>query len=235
MSTETPFHRIKIRTAAVVFNGDDIALIRRVKDGVEQYTLPGGNVEPGEPLPDALARELQEELGLDVARADTPLRFTWLMDAMVSRPGSTPPRKLHMVFRLHINDRVRESLHQVEHDDTAGAGDLVWVRYQDTKDMALFPPVPVAGLAADQHADAALLPGLDDSNSDLLVPRVCRPDAPSVGWSPQKLSQSPFPRAKPTCIDAPAGWLYDGVLRSRFRTPLLGANHDGTGARAIGV
>ncbi|MFD9034430.1 hypothetical protein ACFVZW_25300 [Streptomyces sp. NPDC059567] len=88
------------------------------------------------------------------------------MDAMVSRPGSTPPRKLHMIFRIHINDRVRASLHQVEHDDTAGTGELVWVRYQDTKDIALFPPVSIADLAApevDQHADTALLPGLDDS------------------------------------------------------------------------
>ncbi|MEV6332226.1 NUDIX hydrolase [Streptomyces sp. NPDC051909] len=167
MNAEAPFHRIKIRVAALISNGDEIALIKRVKNGTEQYTVPGGNVDPGEPLPTALARELKEELNLDIEQADTAPRFTWLLDAMVSRPGSTPPRKLHMVFRLSISDHVRAALNPTEHDDTAGAGELVWIRWQETKGMALFPPVPVADLAApdtDFDAGAALLPGLDDSN-----------------------------------------------------------------------
>ncbi|MGW6569695.1 NUDIX domain-containing protein [Streptomyces sp. NPDC054975] len=167
MNAEPPFHRIKIRVAALIFNGDEVALIKRVKNGTEQYTVPGGNVDPGEPVPAALARELREELDLDVERADAAPRFTWLIDAMVSRPGSTPPRKLHMVFRLSISDAVREALSPVEYDDTAGAGELFWIRWQETKDKALFPPLPVADLAAPAvglDAGAALLPGLDDSN-----------------------------------------------------------------------
>lgn len=130
--------------------------------------MPGGNVDPGEPIPTALARELREELNLDVDQADAaPPRFTWLLDAMVSRPGSTPPRKLHLVFRLSISDHVRQALSPTEHDDTAGAGELVWIRWQEAKDKALFPPVPVADLttpAAGLDAGAALLPGLNDSN-----------------------------------------------------------------------
>ncbi|MFB6836203.1 NUDIX domain-containing protein [Streptomyces sp. NPDC056361] len=167
MNAEAPFHRIKIRVAALIFNGDEIALIKRVKNGTEQYTVPGGNVDPGEPLPAALARELKEELNLDVDQADAAPRFTWLLDAMVSRPGSTPPRKLHMVFRLSISDHVRGTLSATEHDDTAGVGELVWIRRQETKDLALFPPVPVADLttpAVDLDAGAALLPELNDSN-----------------------------------------------------------------------
>ncbi|MGW6569258.1 NUDIX hydrolase [Streptomyces sp. NPDC054975] len=167
MNAEAPFHRIKIRVAALIFNGDEIALIKRVKNGTEQYTVPGGNVDPGEPIPAALARELREELDLHVHQADTAPRFTWLIDAMVSRPGTTPPRKLHMVFRLSIGDTVRETLSPMEHDDTAGAGELVWIRWQDTKDLALFPPLPLTDLegpAAELDAGAALLPALDDSN-----------------------------------------------------------------------
>ncbi|MFC8765965.1 NUDIX domain-containing protein [Streptomyces sp. NPDC057193] len=167
MNAEAPFHRIKIRVAALIFSGDEIALIKRVKNGTEQYTVPGGNVDPGEPISTALARELKEELNLDVDQADAAPRFTWLLDAMVSRPGSTPPRKLHMVFRLSISDHVRETLSPMEYDDTAGAGELVWIRWQEAKDKAIFPPVPVADLttpAADLDAGTALLPGLTDSN-----------------------------------------------------------------------
>ncbi|MFF0428507.1 NUDIX hydrolase [Streptomyces sp. NPDC004520] len=167
MHDETPFHRIKIRVAALIDNGDEVALIKRSKNGTEQYTVPGGNVDPGEPIPAALARELKEELNLDIEQADAAPRFTWLIDAMVSRPGDTPPRKLHLVFRLTISDHVRATLNPTEHDDTAGAGELVWLRRQETHDITLFPPVPLADLATpatDLEAAAALLPALDDSN-----------------------------------------------------------------------
>ncbi|MDI3405587.1 NUDIX domain-containing protein [Streptomyces cavernicola] len=118
MSSAEPFTRIKIRVAAALFNGDEAALIHRTKDGQDQYTLPGGNVEPREPVHRALARELDEELGLGLADAGSVPQLTWIQDAMVTRPGSTPPRKLHLVFRVHIDDSTRARLRTVEHDDT---------------------------------------------------------------------------------------------------------------------
>jgi 8-oxo-dGTP diphosphatase len=54
--------------AAVVRRGDAILVTRRPdrpgKPG--QWEFPGGKVEPGEPEPAALAREIQEELGCGV-------------------------------------------------------------------------------------------------------------------------------------------------------------------------
>ncbi|MEU8034672.1 NUDIX hydrolase [Streptomyces sp. NPDC049099] len=167
MTSAEPFTRIKIRVAAALFNGEKIALIHRTKNGREQYTLPGGNVEPGEPIHQALSRELDEELGLDLADASGVPQLTWIQDAMITRPGSTPPRKLHLVFRVHIDDLTRAHLRTVEHDDTAGAGHLTWIPYRDTADKALFPPVPLAELAtpaAPLDAARALLPSLDDTN-----------------------------------------------------------------------
>ncbi|ALO13614.1 Putative NTP pyrophosphohydrolase [Streptomyces venezuelae] len=167
MTSAEPFTRIKIRVAAALFNGEEIALIHRIKDGQDQYTLPGGNVEPGEPIHQALARELDEELGLDLTDAGSVPHLTWIQDAMVARPGSTPPRKLHLVFRVHIDNSTRARLRTVEHDDTAGAGYLTWSHYKDTADKALFPPVPLVELVtptAPLDAALALLPTLDDTN-----------------------------------------------------------------------
>lgn len=85
----------------------------------------------------------------------------------MTRPGSTPPRKLHFVFRVHIPNATRAHLRTVEHDDTAGAGQLTWSHYKDTAGKALFPPVPVAELAAPAEpldAARAFLPPLDDTN-----------------------------------------------------------------------
>lgn len=167
MTSAEPFTRIKIRVAAALFNGDEIALICRTKNGQDQYPLPGGNVEPGEPVHQALARELDEELGLDLAETSSVPQLTWIQDAMVTRPGSIPPRKLHLVFRVHIDNTTRARLRTIEHDDTAGAGHLTWHHYKDTADKALFPPVPLTELVtptAPLDAARALLPTMDDSN-----------------------------------------------------------------------
>ncbi|MEU1202685.1 NUDIX hydrolase [Streptomyces sp. NPDC005813] len=168
MTDNPPFSRIKIRVAAALFHGDEVALIHRVKNGQDQYTLPGGNVESGEGIPDALARELDEELGLVLTQLHATPQLTWIQDAMLTRPGTTPsPRKLHLVFRLHIVDSTRASLRTIEHDDTAGAGNLIWLHYKETADRALFPPVPLAELPCPEApltaTQAWALP-LDDGN-----------------------------------------------------------------------
>lgn len=61
--------RVSVR--AVIFDGDSIITMFRSKkkeDGTrkEYYVIPGGGVEEGESLEEALIREIKEELGIDV-------------------------------------------------------------------------------------------------------------------------------------------------------------------------
>lgn len=62
--------------AAVVRRGDTLLVTRRPdrpgKPG--QWEFPGGKVEPGEAEPEALARELREELGCEAAVGPLLLR-----------------------------------------------------------------------------------------------------------------------------------------------------------------
>ena len=57
-----------VGVGAVVFTGDSAVLVRRNNEpGKGGWSLPGGLVELGESLEDALRREMMEELGVEVA------------------------------------------------------------------------------------------------------------------------------------------------------------------------
>lgn len=59
--------RIRVVAGAVVVDGQLLAVRRGPQMRLAGlWELAGGKVEPGESDPDALARELQEELGIDV-------------------------------------------------------------------------------------------------------------------------------------------------------------------------
>ncbi|RPK88546.1 hypothetical protein EES47_13960 [Streptomyces sp. ADI98-12] len=159
-----PFSRIKIRAGALVFCGDDVALIRRDRAESTHYAPPGGNVEPGEDLDAGLARELAEGLGLDKALAEGG-DLLWVVDQRVTRPGPTPPpRKKHLVYRFHISPDVRAMLAEQELDELPDGSHEVgvteWIDYCKTAELSIFPPIgpALAALAIPRAVvtDAAL-------------------------------------------------------------------------------
>ena len=58
--------RVELTVLCLVEDGDKILLLNRVNSSWRGCTLPGGHVEPGEPVIDAVIREMKEETGLDV-------------------------------------------------------------------------------------------------------------------------------------------------------------------------
>ncbi|MFD7630581.1 NUDIX domain-containing protein [Streptomyces sp. NPDC059851] len=168
-----PFARIKVRTGALVFCGDEVALIRRDRPSSALYTVPGGNVEDGEDFTAALHRELAEELALDAGLAEGG-DLMWVVDQRVTRPGPTPPpRKLHLLHRFHISPAVRAGLAGYEADErpdgTHDIGVVEWIDYRDTASLPLFPPVgrALAALPDPRAAvpDAALPPVTDRNHT----------------------------------------------------------------------
>ncbi|MFI7225141.1 NUDIX hydrolase [Nonomuraea angiospora] len=171
MTDPAPFSRVKIRTGGLVFCGEDIALIRRDRPNGSHYTPPGGNVNPGEDLLDALRRELAEELQLNLDDA-TPPELCWIQDQRVTRPGPTlPPRKIHMIFRCHITPEIRVRLATIEYDDLPDGGSepglIEWVNYREAELLPLFPLIGTA-ISALPTPDAPprelLLPPVTDQN-----------------------------------------------------------------------
>ncbi len=77
-----------VGVAAVVFRGDAVLLVRRGQEPArDSWSLPGGLVELGETLEEALRRELLEETGLPV----TILGITAVLDRIYRDPAGRIP------------------------------------------------------------------------------------------------------------------------------------------------
>lgn len=65
--TADPGDPPRVAVGAIVLRDDHVLLVRRGRPpGVGLWTVPGGKVEPGERLADAVVREVREETGLAV-------------------------------------------------------------------------------------------------------------------------------------------------------------------------
>lgn len=57
---------VELTVLCLIHRGDTLLLQNRVKRDWQGYAFPGGHVEPGESIVDAVIREMQEETGLTV-------------------------------------------------------------------------------------------------------------------------------------------------------------------------
>jgi len=75
MSHPKPSTRSRRGVVAVIFRQDRLLIIRRSMTVAApgKLCLPGGGIEPGETEPEALVREMQEELSIEV----DPVRLCW--------------------------------------------------------------------------------------------------------------------------------------------------------------
>ncbi|MBD8918411.1 MAG: 8-oxo-dGTP diphosphatase [Lachnospiraceae bacterium] len=56
--------QVELTVVCLIHNEDSFLLQDRVKEDWKGYTLPGGHIEPGESIVDAVVRETKEETGL---------------------------------------------------------------------------------------------------------------------------------------------------------------------------
>jgi ADP-ribose pyrophosphatase YjhB (NUDIX family) len=124
----------RIRVSAILRWSDRILLCRHEKPGRGEYwLLPGGGVNSGESLVDALYRELEEECGIeDELPVEGPVA---IVDSISPRVGAK-----HVVHIIFAGDLSGRSLEAVISHDAAVSGHRLF-ETADLDDVVLHPPI----------------------------------------------------------------------------------------------
>jgi ADP-ribose pyrophosphatase YjhB (NUDIX family) len=125
----------RIRVSAILQWQGRVLLCRQEKPGKEYWLLPGGGVEAGETLSEALRRELREELGIE---AHTQFEGPVALADSIS-PRDVEPRK-HVVHVIFATDLSHRSLEDVETRDAAVRGARLFSP-EELEDVVLHPPI----------------------------------------------------------------------------------------------
>ena len=128
-------HAPRIRVSAILRWRNRVLLCRHEKPGKEYWLLPGGGVESGESLVDALQRELGEELGID---DELPVEGPVAIVDSIS-PVHSLARK-HVVHIIFAGDLGGRSLEAVTSRDAAVRGHRLF-EAGDLEDVVLHPPL----------------------------------------------------------------------------------------------
>lgn len=108
----------------VVIKDDKVLLSPQFDDG---YDMPGGGVDLGEPLEEAVIREVREETGLTVAVKDTLL----VADDLFTHPGTG--RHMHSILIYYLCEYVSGEISTDGFDEHEKeyAGKAVWIPIKD--------------------------------------------------------------------------------------------------------
>jgi 8-oxo-dGTP diphosphatase len=125
----------RIRVSAILRRDDRILLCRHEKGGKDHWLLPGGGVNSGESLVDALHRELLEEVGIkDELPVEGPVA---IVNSIAPQRSFAAKHVVHIIFAGDLGAR---SLETVSSRDAAVRGHRLF-GVGDLDEIVLHPPI----------------------------------------------------------------------------------------------
>jgi len=125
----------RIRVSAILRWRDRMLLCRHEKGEKEYWLLPGGGVNSGESLVNALHRELAEELGIaDELPVEGPVA---IVDSIAPVRSFAAKHVVHIIFAGDLTGR---SLETVTSQDAAVRGHRLF-GVEELEEVVLHPPI----------------------------------------------------------------------------------------------
>lgn len=118
---------INIRPAILIIENGQVLTMQYNYGGQEVYNLPGGNLELGEHLSDTLAREMQEELGIEV----------WVGEMVLVGEVYFEDRKKHTLHLL-FEGKITAGIPTLNPKETSALA-IKWLTINDLEKVNLYP------------------------------------------------------------------------------------------------
>ena len=117
---------------AIVIQGDEVLMIHR-RNKEEYYVFPGGKVEDGETVENAVLRELKEETSIEA-----------IIDKFLSRLSYYDDGSEHQFYLCHyVSGEPKLSENSNEKKEMEGGEEFyepMWVKLNELKNLKIYPP-----------------------------------------------------------------------------------------------
>jgi len=123
-----PDREVRIRVAGVLISGERVLLIAHKKNNDIYWLLPGGGVDYGETLKEALEREFAEELNINVTIND----LAFISDS-IDPAGNRHVVNICFLCEYQGGDYLLGNEHRLH--------DFSFFRKDEIADIKIFPPI----------------------------------------------------------------------------------------------
>ena len=122
--------RPRVRVAGIVIQENSILLIQHIKNEKKYWLVPGGGVDWGESLEDALIREYKEETNLDIEVKD----FLFFSETI------SPDKNKH-VINLYFLVKIKNDSETMKIGNETNLSDLKYVSKEEIQNIKLYPNI----------------------------------------------------------------------------------------------